>query len=83
MLGLTRQGCHKAVSALLQLFLSQVPRFVSNRVYLRSFLMESRASHEFERTRGMITAIIEGNVSRHPTELVCLNARSYRIMYLR
>ncbi|GFT22056.1 uncharacterized protein TNCV_3271181 [Trichonephila clavipes] len=38
-------------------------------------------THEFERTRGAVTANIERNVSRHYTELVCLNARSYRIVH--
>ncbi|GFX40272.1 transposable element Tcb2 transposase [Trichonephila clavipes] len=52
------------------------PRFVSHRAYLGSFGMASWASHEFERTRGKVTANMERNVSRHPTELVCLNARS-------
>ncbi|GFY00445.1 transposable element Tcb2 transposase [Trichonephila clavipes] len=49
--------------------------FVSNRAYLGSFGMVSWASHEFERTRGKVTANMERNVSRHHTELVCLNAR--------
>ncbi|GFU85422.1 transposable element Tcb2 transposase [Trichonephila clavipes] len=39
------------------------------------------AFHEFERTRGKVTANMERNVSRHHSELVCLNARSYRIMH--
>ncbi|GFU45158.1 hypothetical protein TNCV_4236021 [Trichonephila clavipes] len=33
----------------------------------------SWGSHEFERTRGMVTVNMERNVSRHHTELVCLN----------
>ncbi|GFW66053.1 uncharacterized protein TNCV_588791 [Trichonephila clavipes] len=49
------------------------PRFVSNRA-LGSFGTASWASHEFERTRGKVTANMEQNVSRHHTELVCLNA---------
>ncbi|GFY22803.1 transposable element Tcb1 transposase [Trichonephila clavipes] len=53
-----------------------IPRFVSNRAYLGSFGMASWASHEFEQTRGKITRNMERNVSRHHTELVCLNARS-------
>ncbi|GFT53481.1 transposable element Tcb1 transposase [Trichonephila clavipes] len=57
------------------------PRFVSNRAYLGSFETASWASREFERTRGKVTAIKERNVSRHHTELVCLNARSYRIVH--
>ncbi|GFS70074.1 transposable element Tcb1 transposase [Trichonephila clavipes] len=58
-----------------------IPRFVSNRAYLRPFEMKRRTSHEFERTRGKITANIERNVSRHHTELVGPNARSYSIVH--
>ncbi|GFX57701.1 transposable element Tcb1 transposase [Trichonephila clavipes] len=58
-------------------------RFVFNRAYLGSFGMVSWPSHEFERTRGKITANEERNVSRHHTELVCLNVRSYRIVHSR
>ncbi|GFU00196.1 transposable element Tcb1 transposase [Trichonephila clavipes] len=53
----------------------------SNRAYLGSFGMASWASHEFERTRGKVTESMELNVSRHLTELVCLYARSYRIIH--
>ncbi|GFX23664.1 transposable element Tcb1 transposase [Trichonephila clavipes] len=60
-----------------------IPRFVSDRTYLGSFVMVSWVSHEFERTRGKVTANMERNVLRHHTELVCLNARSYRIVHLR
>ncbi|GFX98889.1 uncharacterized protein TNCV_1504651 [Trichonephila clavipes] len=60
-----------------------IPRFVSNRAYLGSFGMASWASLEFERTRGKVTANMERNVSRHHTELVCLNAQSYRIVHSR
>ncbi|GFT37284.1 uncharacterized protein TNCV_1127141 [Trichonephila clavipes] len=56
-----------------------IHRFVSNVAYLGSFGTGSWESHEFERTRGKVTANLERNVSRHHTELVCLNARSYRI----
>ncbi|GFS79692.1 transposable element Tcb1 transposase [Trichonephila clavipes] len=72
---------HKTVSALLLPFLG-LPnlRFVSNRAYLGSFGTASWASHEFERTRRKVTANMERNVSRHHTELVCLNARSYYIL---
>ncbi|GFW04127.1 transposable element Tcb1 transposase [Trichonephila clavipes] len=57
--------------------------FLSNRAYLASFGTASWASHEFERTRGKVTANMERNVSRHHTELVCLNARSYRVVHSR
>ncbi|GFV04703.1 uncharacterized protein TNCV_4476441 [Trichonephila clavipes] len=82
MLGLTRQGCHKTVSVLLLPFLGPfpIPIFFSNRAYLGSFGTASWAFHEFERTRGKVTANMERNVLRHHTELVCLNARSYRIV---
>ncbi|GFX70714.1 transposable element Tcb1 transposase [Trichonephila clavipes] len=56
-----------------------IPRFVYNRAYLGSFGMASWASHESERTRSKVIANMERNVSRHHTELVRLNARSYRI----
>ncbi|GFT95519.1 transposable element Tcb1 transposase [Trichonephila clavipes] len=56
-------------------------RFVSNRAYLGSFGMVSWTSYEFERTRGKVTANMERNVSRHHSELVCLKARSYRIVH--
>ncbi|GFW69792.1 transposable element Tcb1 transposase [Trichonephila clavipes] len=56
-----------------------IPRFVSNRAYLGSLLTGSWSFHEFERTTGKVTENMERNVSRHHTELVCLNARSYRI----
>ncbi|GFX65697.1 transposable element Tcb1 transposase [Trichonephila clavipes] len=60
-----------------------IPRFVSNRAYLGSFGTASWASYEFEWTRGKVTADKERNISRHYTELVCLNARSYRVMHSR
>ncbi|GFS64559.1 transposable element Tcb1 transposase [Trichonephila clavipes] len=60
-----------------------IPRFVSSRAYLGSFGTASWASPEFERTRGKVTGNMERNVSRHHTELVCLDARSYRIAHLR
>ncbi|GFX50082.1 transposable element Tcb1 transposase [Trichonephila clavipes] len=60
-----------------------IPRFVSNRAYLGSFGTASWGSHEFERTGGKVTANMERNVSRHHTELVCLNARMYRILHSR
>ncbi|GFT86042.1 transposable element Tcb1 transposase [Trichonephila clavipes] len=53
----------------------------SNRAYLGSFGTASWGSHEFERTRGKVAANMERNVSRHHTELVCLNSRSYRIVH--
>ncbi|GFT76237.1 transposable element Tcb1 transposase [Trichonephila clavipes] len=58
-----------------------IPRFVSNRAYLGSFGTASWAFHEFERTRGKVTANMERNVSSHHTELVCFNAQSYRIVH--
>ncbi|GFT16508.1 transposable element Tcb1 transposase [Trichonephila clavipes] len=60
-----------------------IPRCVSNRAYRGSFGMVNWTSHEFERTRGKVTANMERNVSRHHTELICLNARSYRIVHSR
>ncbi|GFX75792.1 uncharacterized protein TNCV_2237641 [Trichonephila clavipes] len=82
-LGLSWQGCHKTVSALLLPFVDlSDPRFVSNPAYMGSFGTASWASHEFERTRGKVTANMERNVSTHHTELVCLKARSYCIVHL-
>ncbi|GFT35909.1 transposable element Tcb1 transposase [Trichonephila clavipes] len=60
-----------------------IPRFVSNRAYLGSFEASSCIFHELERTRGKVTANMERNVLRHRTELVCLIARSYRIVQSR
>ncbi|GFT49087.1 transposable element Tcb1 transposase [Trichonephila clavipes] len=60
-----------------------IPRFVPNQAYLRLFGMASCASHEFERTRGKVTANMERNVSRHHTEHVYFNARSYSIGHSR
>ncbi|GFX06369.1 uncharacterized protein TNCV_2938971 [Trichonephila clavipes] len=60
-----------------------IPRFVFNHAYLGSFWMASWASHEFEGTRGKVTANMERNVSRHHTELVRLSSRSYRIVHSR
>ncbi|GFT82280.1 transposable element Tcb1 transposase [Trichonephila clavipes] len=59
-----------------------IPRYASNRVYLKSFGMVSRAFHEFEGTTGKTTINMERNVSRHLTELLCFNARSYPIVHL-
>ncbi|GFW01255.1 transposable element Tcb2 transposase [Trichonephila clavipes] len=51
--------------------------------HLGSFGTASWASHGFERTTGKVTGNMERNVPRHHTELVCLNARSYRIVHSR
>ncbi|GFW88632.1 uncharacterized protein TNCV_829011 [Trichonephila clavipes] len=48
-----------------------------------SFGTAGWASYEFERTRGKVTANMERNISRHYTKLVCLSARSYRIVHSR
>ncbi|GFW33495.1 uncharacterized protein TNCV_2210301 [Trichonephila clavipes] len=60
---------------------AMILRFVFNQAYLESFGTPSWPSHEFERTRGNITSNMELNVSRHHIELVCLIARSYRIVH--
>ncbi|GFU13608.1 transposable element Tcb1 transposase [Trichonephila clavipes] len=60
-----------------------IHRFVFNPAYLGLFGMANWVSHEFERTKGKVTANMERNVSRHQTKLVCLNARSYRIVHSR
>ncbi|GFW68042.1 transposable element Tcb1 transposase [Trichonephila clavipes] len=75
--GVTRPSLHCYYPS----FACSIPRFVSNRAHLGSFGMASWASHEFERTRGKITTNMDRNVSRHHTELVRLNARSYRIVH--
>ncbi|GFX34439.1 uncharacterized protein TNCV_3656771 [Trichonephila clavipes] len=59
----------------------RIPSFFQNLAYLGSFGMESWASHEFERTRGKVTANMERNVSRHHTEIVCRNSRSSRLVH--
>ncbi|GFV26810.1 transposable element Tcb1 transposase [Trichonephila clavipes] len=61
----------------------EIPKFASNRAYLGSFGTACWSSHEFERTRGKVTANMEQNVSRNHTELVCLNAGSYCIVHSR
>ncbi|GFV93064.1 hypothetical protein TNCV_2551551 [Trichonephila clavipes] len=45
--------------------------------------MQEQASHEFERTREKVATSMEQNASRHHTELVYLNGRSYRIVLSR
>ncbi|GFU82930.1 transposable element Tcb1 transposase [Trichonephila clavipes] len=55
----------------------------AKRACMGSFGMVSWASHEFERTRGKFITNMERNVSKHHTELACLNARSYRIVHSR
>ncbi|GFW56348.1 uncharacterized protein TNCV_2088571 [Trichonephila clavipes] len=54
MLGLTRQGCHKTVSALLLFFLGLPDPQVCLQLSISG--TASWASHEFERTRGKVTA---------------------------
>ncbi|GFU69563.1 transposable element Tcb1 transposase [Trichonephila clavipes] len=51
----------------------EIARFFSNRAYLGSFKTASWANHKFERNTVKVTANMERNVSRHHTELVCLN----------
>ncbi|GFS60013.1 transposable element Tcb1 transposase [Trichonephila clavipes] len=51
-----------------------IPRFASKVAYLSSFGTASWASHEFEQSRGNVTANMERNFSRHHTKLVYLNA---------
>ncbi|GFS59465.1 transposable element Tcb1 transposase [Trichonephila clavipes] len=58
-----------------------IPRFVSNQAYLVEFGTVSWASHEFEGARAKVAANMERNVSKHHTELLCLNARSYLIVH--
>ncbi|GFV22625.1 transposable element Tcb1 transposase [Trichonephila clavipes] len=55
-----------------------IPRFVSNRAYLGSIGMVI-----WDPASGKVTENMERNVSRHHTKLVCLNARSYRIVHSR
>ncbi|GFU70469.1 uncharacterized protein TNCV_2001111 [Trichonephila clavipes] len=81
MLGFPRQGCHKTVSTFLLPFLV----LYDPQICLQSSMsgMTSWASHEFERTIGKGAANMERNVSRHHTELVCLNAAIVRIVHSR
>ncbi|GFY11149.1 transposable element Tcb1 transposase [Trichonephila clavipes] len=67
--GITKLSPHCCNSSLA----CPIRRFVSNRAYLGSFGTASWAFHEFERTRGKVTANMELNVSKHHTELMCLN----------
>ena len=59
---------------------SSIFRFFTNRVYLGSFEKASWTFYEFCRTRGTFTATVKRDGTEHHTELVCLNARSYRIL---
>ncbi|GFX77034.1 transposable element Tcb1 transposase [Trichonephila clavipes] len=77
--GITRQSPHYYYPSLA----CPIPRFVSNQAYLGLFGTVSWASDDFERTRDKVTANMEQNVTRHHTEIVCLNARSYRIVHSR
>ncbi|GFX02688.1 transposable element Tcb1 transposase [Trichonephila clavipes] len=81
---LTRQGCHKIVFKLLLPFLG----LPDPQMYLQSSVSGIIWDGEWgiprdERTRDKVAANMERNVSRHHTELVCLNARSYRIVHSR
>ncbi|GFV77026.1 uncharacterized protein TNCV_690961 [Trichonephila clavipes] len=82
-LGLTWQGCHKTVSTMLLPILGLPYSQICLQSSISGIIWASWASHEFERTRGKVTANMKRNISRHHTELVCLNARSYRIVHLR
>ncbi|GFX08864.1 uncharacterized protein TNCV_761521 [Trichonephila clavipes] len=75
------QDCLRNVTTYCLSLTCPIPRFVSNRAYLGSFGMEIWSLLKFERTRGKVTENMEQNVSRHHTELVCLNARLYRIVH--
>ncbi|GFU01330.1 transposable element Tcb1 transposase [Trichonephila clavipes] len=77
--GVTRPSLHCYYPSLA----CPIPIFVPNREYLGSFGTASWASHEFERTRGKVTANMERNVSTHHSELLCLNAQLYRIVHSR
>ncbi|GFW10991.1 transposable element Tcb1 transposase [Trichonephila clavipes] len=77
--GVTRLSPHSYYPS----FVCPIPRFISNGANMRSFGTASWESHECERTRSKVTSNMERNVSRHHTELVCFNARSYRIVYSR
>ncbi|GFU42479.1 transposable element Tcb1 transposase [Trichonephila clavipes] len=85
MLGLKRQEYHKTVSALLLPFLGLPDQQICLQLSISGIIRDSElgASHEFGRTRGKGTSNMERNVSRHHTELVSLNARSYRIVHSR
>ncbi|GFV72151.1 transposable element Tcb1 transposase [Trichonephila clavipes] len=75
--GITRLSPHCYYTSLA----CPIPRFVSSRADPGSFGMASWVSHEFERTRGKVTVNMELNFLKHHTELVCFNARSYRIVH--
>ncbi|GFX20965.1 transposable element Tcb1 transposase [Trichonephila clavipes] len=67
-----------------ELFLAfLIPRFVTNRAYLGSFGTASWTAHEFGRTRIAFIATVERDVSGHHSELLCLNAFSYRNVHSR
>ncbi|GFU98839.1 uncharacterized protein TNCV_672961 [Trichonephila clavipes] len=78
MIGLTRQVC--VTNCLSTSLACPIPKFISNQAYLGSFGTVNWAFHDFDRTRGKVTENMERNVSRHHKELVCINARMYRIV---
>ncbi|GFT59106.1 uncharacterized protein TNCV_186761 [Trichonephila clavipes] len=80
MLSLIRQECHKTISLLLLPFLGLPDPQIC---LLGLFGTASWASHELDRSTGKVTANMERNVTRHHTELVYLNARSYLIVHSR
>ncbi|GFS79569.1 uncharacterized protein TNCV_2370651 [Trichonephila clavipes] len=84
MLSLTRQGCHKTVSALLLSFLGLPGLHICLQSSISGIIWDGELGiPRVERIRGKVTANMERNVSRHHTELVRLNARSYRITHSR
>ncbi|GFV50183.1 transposable element Tcb2 transposase [Trichonephila clavipes] len=54
-----------------------IPRFVTNRTYLRSFEATRWTAYEFGRTKGAFTTTVECDVSEHHTKLECINASSH------
>ncbi|GFW41698.1 uncharacterized protein TNCV_9361 [Trichonephila clavipes] len=82
-LGLTWQGYHKTVSALLLPFVGLPDSHICLHSSISGIIKSGEMGilREFERTRTKVTVNMERNVSRYPTELVCLNARSYRIVH--
>ncbi|GFY35211.1 hypothetical protein TNCV_5045851 [Trichonephila clavipes] len=64
MLGLTRQGCHKTISALLLPFLDLPDPQICLQSSISGIIWDGElVIYEFERTRGKVTANMERNIS--------------------
>ncbi|GFV74468.1 hypothetical protein TNCV_5129101 [Trichonephila clavipes] len=73
------QGYHKTFSITLTPFPDLVDPQICHQSSLPEIIWDGKL--DSLRNRGLFTATLQGNVSGHHTELVCLNALSYRIVH--